>query len=132
MPSNIHPSLTKPVYVNLAPWAKEHAKQHWSTCKRERCYWHHQGDMFSEKEYLEKDQKEKLWVIKNNKHSPSPKLLNAGEEKRSRALIPERKGNRSLSCETTQGLGQGDQSPSKQKNHIEQNTGKTDPQVRKL
>jgi hypothetical protein len=57
MPLNIHPSLTKPDYVNLAPWAKEHPKQHWSTCKRERCYWHHQGDMFNEKNIWKKIRK---------------------------------------------------------------------------
>jgi hypothetical protein len=51
--------------------------------------------MFNEKEYLENDQKENLWVKeqdKRNNRSPSPELPNAGEEQRSRALTPEQNG----------------------------------------
>ena len=134
-PSNIRPSLTKPVYAKLAPWAKEHARLHWSFCERERCSWHHDGDMFDENEYLEKDKKENPRVKELNKRSdrsPSPELLSAGEERRNRALTPERSGIRSLKCETAKSLERSDQSPSIQKNRNKQNTGKDDLEVRKL
>ena len=49
--ANIYMFPRKPDSSKLAPWAKEHAGMHWSFCKRDQCYWHHDGDMFDEKEY---------------------------------------------------------------------------------
>jgi hypothetical protein len=48
-------SFQKPNYAQLAPWAKEHAKQHWSFCKQKTCHWHNKerGDQFDEREYEE-------------------------------------------------------------------------------
>jgi hypothetical protein len=48
---NIRP-FTKPIYANLALWAKDHAREHSSSCRRDKCYWHY-GDPFDEREYLE-------------------------------------------------------------------------------
>ena len=63
---------TEPIYMKLAPWAKEHAQLHQCFCKRESCYWHYLGDQFDEKEY--KDQKERPWMSE-----ASPELPDTGE-----------------------------------------------------
>ena len=49
--ANLYIFPRKPDTSRLAPWAREHTGMHWSFCKRDQCYWHHEGDMFNEKEY---------------------------------------------------------------------------------
>ena len=49
--ANLYVFPQKPDMSRLAPWASKHAGMHWSFCKRDQCYWHHEGDMFDEKEY---------------------------------------------------------------------------------
>jgi hypothetical protein len=74
----------KPVYAKLAPWAKEHAKLHQCFCTRERCYWHHYGDMFDKKEY--QDQEENPRALQ-----ATPELPDAGSQRQGRASKPEQR-----------------------------------------
>lgn len=48
----LSPTITKPIYVNLAPWAKAQAGTHSCFCRHDNCYWH-KGDLFDVREYEE-------------------------------------------------------------------------------
>jgi hypothetical protein len=98
----------KPVYAKLAPWAKEHAKLHQCFCTREKCYWHHYGDMFDEKEY--QDHKGNPQVSQETSELP-----NTGSQRQERALKSEQRTSiQSLKCETADGSEWSSRSTSKQ------------------
>ena len=79
--ANIYTFPRRPDSSKLAPWAKEHAKMHWSFCKREQCYWHHEGDMFNEKEYEDQTKRPQEPAEKGVLPRPGGNTISAKEGK---------------------------------------------------
>jgi hypothetical protein len=77
--------------------------QNKSECIPDKCFWH-QG------------RKSKKPRDEENKHVSSPKLTNAGSERRKRSSNPESKGNRPLNRGTSRDSDRTNQSTSKQNN----------------
>ena len=84
--ANIHTFPRKPNYDKLAPWAKEHAGLHWCFCKREQCYWHHEGGMFNEKEYEDQTERPQEPAEKGVLPRPGGDTISA---KKGKTLKPE-------------------------------------------
>ena len=89
--ANIYRFPRKPDSSKLAPWAKEHAQMHWSFCRRDQCYWHHEGDMFDKKEYEDQTKRPQEPAEKGVLPKPGRNTISAKEGK---TLKPEPKNSK--------------------------------------
>jgi hypothetical protein len=85
--ANLYLFPRKPDMSRLAPWASKHAGMHWSFCKREHCYWHHEGDMFDKKKY--EDQTERPQELVEKGAVPPRPGWNTLSAKEGKILKPE-------------------------------------------
>ena len=84
--ANLYVFPRKPDMSRLAPWASKHAGMYWSFCKRDQCYWHHEGDMFVEKEYEDQTERPQEPTEKGVLPRPGGNTISA---KKGKTLKPE-------------------------------------------